>query len=328
MASEAAECAAVTQRLLDDDRAVLAAAQRLRELDPSVAVLCGRGSSGHAAWWLRHLLSVELGWTVAIATPSLTTHYGRPPARAGMVFMVVSQSGQSPDLVQSTSAARAAGALTIAFVNAAESPVAAAANLVIPLQAGPERAVAATKSVVASAFAAAQLVAALTPSALSAALHRVPARLEAAFGLDWSPWGTALSSARAAFVAGRGPALGVAREIALKLGECLMLPALGYSTAEIRHGPRGAIAGDTPVLVLRQADETAAGTDQLVADLLAAGEPVFDIGGRLPWIGHDHPALDPLVMLAPAYRTIERAARAMGCNPDEPRHLKKVTETV
>jgi glucosamine--fructose-6-phosphate aminotransferase (isomerizing) len=125
--------------------------------------------------------------------------------------------------------------------------------------------------------------------------------------------------------------LGCVREIALKVSETLRVPALGYSAAELRHGPRASITPQTPVLVLRQNDEAAATVDDLVLDLNNAGETVFTAGGpheTLPWIGDGHPICDPVVMLIPAYRAIETIARRRGFDPDNPPHLSKVTRTL
>jgi glucosamine--fructose-6-phosphate aminotransferase (isomerizing) len=159
-------------------------------------------------------------------------------------------------------------------------------------------------------MAGAQMVSQLArDEELQCALHRSPDRFAEALECDWQEWRTALASAPAAFVAGRGYGFGPAREIALKLTETLRIPALGFSTAELRHGPRAAITPATPVLILRQKDETAAATGDLIRDLHDAGETVFVAGGAsgtLPWIGDDHAALDPIVMLLPAYRAIAR----------------------
>jgi glucosamine--fructose-6-phosphate aminotransferase (isomerizing) len=78
------------------------------------------------------------------------------------VFIVISQSGRSPDLVMGAQSARNNGALTIAIVNDLTSPVALACELALPIGAGLERSVAATKSVVLSMMIGAQLVASLT----------------------------------------------------------------------------------------------------------------------------------------------------------------------
>jgi glucosamine--fructose-6-phosphate aminotransferase (isomerizing) len=111
----------------------------------------------------------------------------------------------------------------------------------------------------------------------------------------------------------------------------LRLPALGFSAAELRHGPRAAVTPSTPVLILRQGDETAGSADDLARDLREAGERVFVAGGpdgNLPWLPDDHPACDPIAMLLPAYRAIEAAARSRGLDPDNPPHLSKVTRTL
>jgi len=204
--------------------------------------------------------------------------------------------------------------------------------LLLPIDAGPERAVAATKSVVASMIAGAQLVAALTQDdALATCLRKLPQRLAQAQNSDWSAWSDGVLGAPAAFVAARGYGFGCVREIALKLTETLRVPALGFSAAELRHGPRAAITSATPVLLLRQNDETGETVDGLLRDLRDAGETVFAAGGTqgtLPWIGDDHPICDPVVMLVPAYRAIEAAARRGGLDPDNPPHLSKVTRTL
>jgi glucosamine--fructose-6-phosphate aminotransferase (isomerizing) len=332
MAREIAEIPAIGERLLAREKLVANIAAQIERVRPRLVVLCGRGSSGHVGVYLRYLFEARFGVLVSAAAPSVVTTYLRLPDMRDTLFIVISQSGRSPDIVMATQVARKLGATTLAIVNDESSPAAQAAELVLPVGAGQERAVAATKSVVLTMMAGAQLVATLTRDRdLGAALRRLPDRLARAAGCDWSDWSGSLNKAPAAFVAGRGYSLGSAREIALKLTETLQLPALGYSTAELRHGPRAAITAATPVLVLRQDDETAATADELVRDLRQADAKVFAAGGAgggLPWLDDDHPVCDPVAMLMPAYRAIEATARRLGLNPDNPPHLEKVTHTL
>jgi len=332
MAREIAEIPAAAARLIGRSDEIAAIADRIRAFRPRAVVVCGRGSSGNAGVYLRYLIETQMQLLVSSAAPSIVTAYRRTPDMRGAFFVLISQSGRSPDLVSTTEVAREAGALTLAIINDDRSPAADAADLVLPIGAGPEHAVAATKTVVLSMIAGAVLVAGITPDGgLRDGLRRLPERLQSALGCDWSQWGNSLVSAPAAFVAARGYGLGTGREIALKVTETLRLPALGYSAAELRHGPRAAITPDTPVLVLRQNDETASGVDLLVHDLREANETVFLAGGpecTLPWIGDDHPAFDPIVMLLPAYKAIEAAARQRGLDPDRPEHLSKITQTL
>jgi glutamine---fructose-6-phosphate transaminase (isomerizing) len=332
MARETAEIPAAAERLLARTEKFAAIADRIGQAKPRIVVFCGRGSSGHAGVYLRYLFEARLGLLGSAAAPSVVTAYQRPPDMRDALFVVVSQSGRSPDIVKATQVARQSGALTLAIVNDENSPAAAASELVLPIDAGPERSVAATKSVVLSMIAGAQLVATLArDDELKDQLRRLPARLSDALACDWSAWADRAAGAAVSFVVGRGYGLGVVREIALKVAEVLRVPALGYSAAELQHGPRASITPATPVLVLRQNDEAATAIDDFVRDLADAGGTAFTAGGAagtLPWIGDGHPVCDPVLMLIPVYCAIEAAARRRGFDPDNPPHLKKVTRTL
>src|SRR6202140_1034372 len=232
MAREIREIPLTTERLLAEHDRVAAVADRIRRANPRVVVISGRGSSGNAGTFLRYLFETGAGLLVSTSAPSVVTTYGRSIDMRNAVFIVISQSGRSPDLVTGAQAARKSGALTIAIVNDVTSPVALACELTLPVGAGPERAVAATKSVVLSMVISGQLIASLT--------------------CDWSAWSGSFAAARAAFVIGRGFGLGPAREIALKITETMRLPTLSYSAAEVRHGPLASASAETPLLVLRQ----------------------------------------------------------------------------
>src|SRR5258708_8820720 len=123
---------------------------RLKSSPPQLVVTCARGSSAHAATFAKHLIELHLGIPVAALAPSIATVYRRPLRLEGQLFLAISQSGRSDDLVEAAAMARRAGALTAALVNADDSPLAAACQFVLPIGAGPELSVAATKSFVAT----------------------------------------------------------------------------------------------------------------------------------------------------------------------------------
>src|SRR5690606_19050866 len=134
------------------------------------------------------LIETRLGLVTASVSPSVGSVYGVRQRLGDALFIAISQSGRSPDLLRNTQAAREAGARVVALVNAADSPLAALADVVVPLHAGPERSVAATKSYLASLSALLQLVAAWDEDpALATALPALPAALRAAWDCDWSP---------------------------------------------------------------------------------------------------------------------------------------------
>src|SRR5215469_4510263 len=187
MAREICESPDVVSRIVRNRRAIADVAKRLDMGSVPLAVLCGRGSSGHVGVFLRYLIETRLHLPVSASAPSVITAFRKPLTLRNALFIVISQSGQSPDLVAATQSARASGARTVAIVNVVPSPVAEAAEFVVPIEAGPELAVAATKTVVGSMAAGAELIAALAnDAALRSALDRLPERLARAAALDWT----------------------------------------------------------------------------------------------------------------------------------------------
>jgi glucosamine--fructose-6-phosphate aminotransferase (isomerizing) len=336
MARETAEAPSAVARLLEREGAGLAAlGRRLAGMDPALVVTCARGSSDHAAQYLKYLLETMLGLPVASVGPSVASVYGTKLRLRGAVVVTVSQSGRSPDLVAFQAAARAGGALTVALVNDTTGPVAAEADVVVPLHAGEEASVAATKSFVSSCAAAAALAAGWTgDAALTGALARLPGRLEAALGCDWSA-ASGLGAAPSSFMLGRGPALAMALEAALKVKEVAGRHAEAFSLAEVMHGPLQLVGPGFPVLAFVPDDAAGAANRAALERLAATGAEVLAAsplaglpGTVLPVAECGHPALDPLGMMLPFYRFIEGVARSRGLDPDRPSRLAKVTRTV
>src|SRR5437016_3434292 len=152
--SEIAEQPEVAARLLARGaEAASSIAARVREAAPRGFVIAARGSSDHAALYAKYLFGVRNQYLVALAAPSLFTHYARPPRLDGQSVIGISQSGESPDVIAVIEEARRHGALTLAITNDPRSKLAASAELVLALQAGPEVSVPASKTYTASLLA-------------------------------------------------------------------------------------------------------------------------------------------------------------------------------
>jgi len=330
--AEAAEAADVVARQFSRNHATLETlAASLRAAPPPFVVTCARGSSDHAATYGKYLLETQLGLVVASASPSVGSVYAAPLQLRGALFIVISQSGKSPDLLRNAEAAKAAGARVIALVNVEDSPLAQLADTVIPLHAGPEKSVAATKSYLASLAALLQLAAYWKQdSSLRAALDLLPDAMREAWQCDWSAVTEGLVEATNLFVLGRGLGLGAAQEAALKFKETCSLHAEAYSSAEVKHGPMALVDRGFPVLAFAQPDETGAGTRAVVDEFTARGAQVWlaGAGGNLPVAAAPHPLCAPLLTVQSFYRAINALALRRGFNPDLPPHLNKVTETV
>ena len=335
MEAEIREAPEAVARQAGDLRAPLESlAARLRARPPQVVVTCARGSSGHAAAFGKHLIERHMGIPVAAAAPSIATVYGRTLRLDGQLFLAVSQSGRSDDLVELTRAARGSGALTVALVNAVDSPLAQASEIVLPMAAGPEISVAATKTFIASLSALLRLVALWAEDrAMGAAVERLPERLSRAVDLDWGAALDALAEATSLVTIGRGPTLSVAREAALKLKETCNMHAEAFSGAEFLHGPVTLVADEYPILLFAPADEAAAGLARLSASLREKGAHLFaaEPGGpapeRLPVLEPDHPEADAIGQIQSFYGLAVRLAARRGIDVDRPRHLQKVTRT-
>jgi glucosamine--fructose-6-phosphate aminotransferase (isomerizing) len=335
MAAELREAPAAVQRQAQQIAAPLnELAARLIRRPPGVVVTCARGSSAHAATFAKHLIERYLGIPVAAAAPNIATVYGRQLQLDGQLFLAISQSGSSDDLVEMAAAARTAGALTAAIVNDLASPLAVACDVVLPMAAGAERSVAATKTFIASLAAVLRLTAQWSGRPdLASACERLPARLTHAAQLDWSEGLRPLAATASLVTIGRGPTLAIAREAALKFKETCALQAEAFSSAEFRHGPIALVARGYPVLVLAPNDESAAGFAGLAADLRSAGacvlvaEPGAAESGRLPALSPDQPDADAICLIQTLYAFLVRLAERRGADVERPRHLRKVTRT-
>jgi glucosamine--fructose-6-phosphate aminotransferase (isomerizing) len=336
MAREVAEIPhMVAQFLKDATPEVARAAEALRAMDPGLMVTVARGSSDHAATYLKYAIELVAGIPVASVGPSVASVYGRPLRLTGAACIGISQSGQSPDIVEMMRVAREGGALSIAITNDAQSPMGIAATHCLALGTGTERSVAATKTFVTSVVASLALIAEWRQDAgLRAALQDLPRALEQALTLDWSPLAARLEGAGSAFVLGRGPAFAIASEAALKFKETCGLHAEAYSAAEVLHGPSAIVQAHFPVLVLGVDDAALPHVLATAERLAAQGADVFVTGGNapgavtLPSVPGLHPLVAPLVLGAAFYAFVEGLARLRGLDPDTPPHLRKVTETV
>ena len=307
---------------------------RLSRRPPSVVVTCARGSSAHAAAFAKHLIEWHLGIPVAAAAPVIATAYRRKLRLDAQLFLAISQSGRSDDLIETALSARRAGALCAALVNDPGSPLADACDIVLPIGAGPERAVAATKSFIATLSALLCFIARWTENQrLGDALYRLPRRLDQATELDWRPAVKVLATAQNLVAIGRGPTLPVARETALKLKEIANLHAEAFSGAEFMHGPVTLVRPDYPLLMFVAPDETAPGMRRLAGELRGKGahlfcaDPQAEGSDYLPSLPPDHADVDALCLVQSFYAVAPYLAVARGLDPDRPRHLQKVTRT-
>jgi glutamine---fructose-6-phosphate transaminase (isomerizing) len=297
-------------------------------------VFLARGSSDNAAVYGRYLAELASGRPAGLAAPSIHTLYATRPHYAGFLVVAISQSGATPEIVTVCRRLRDGGARTVAIVNDADSPLAGAVDVVLPIDAGPELAVPATKTVTGQMLAVAAVAAAIGSvpftseqlAAMPAALDSVLANPEPATALA-DRW----SGAERLFVVGRGLLYAAALEAALKVKETSGVLAEGISAADLRHGPIGVVRTDVPVLVL-DGGGAAHGDLRAVADLARErGAPVAicsdEVGADLPLPERTPEALAVFPATVRAQQLALALAEARGLEADAPAGLTKVTPT-
>jgi glucosamine--fructose-6-phosphate aminotransferase (isomerizing) len=336
MRNEILEIPEAAESLLTDGLAsIQAAARDLRSFDPRFITTVARGSSDHASTLVKYACELSLGLPVASIGPSVASIFAAPLKLANSASIIISQSGKSPDIVKLAQAATEQGALSIAITNETSSPLAAACNHTIHIKAGLEASVAATKTFVTSALAGLAVLAYWKQDdALIAAINALPGHLAKAVQYDWPELRNVLKDRDSLYVLGRGPSLAISNEAALKFKETCQLHAESYSSAEVLHGPVSIVEPDYPVLAMVSQDAAEESINAVADQLASQGASVFATSDKvkqancLQVVRTDHALTDPLALVVSFYAFVEKLALQRGGNPDKPRNLKKVTETV
>ena len=313
---------------------LLRAANLARDANPSFFLSVARGSSDHVCTYLKYATELILRRPMASVGPSVNSVYGVDLAAQQAVCVSVSQSGQSPDIVRMTESLKRSGALTVAITNDPDSPLSAASDATVAIHAGPELSVAATKTFVTSLVAGLWLLAEMgEDEELVRAIHRLPRHLEAATECDWSRAADSIE-AHSLYTLGRGPSWAISNEAALKFKETCLIHAESYSSAEVLHGPVSIVEPGFPVIAFAARDAAESHLAEVADALHDKGARVFAVTDRvtraesLPHARTDHWLTDPITSIVSFYTMVEKVAVSRGIDPDAPRHLNKVTETV
>jgi glucosamine--fructose-6-phosphate aminotransferase (isomerizing) len=355
MAADIAEQPEVYARLLDEQsEAIVAVAAEIARRTPRHVIFTARGTSDHAALYGAYLSEIRLGLPAGLASPSTITVYGARPDLRDCLVVGVSQSGESPDLVEVIRVAREQGALTLSVTNAPGSPLDEVAEFGIDIAVGHERAVAATKTYTAELLALLLLVEGVRvgegvragtgglPAEVRADLASLPRLAEDSLrDTTADEIATRYRFADRIVTTGRGYAYPTAREAALKLMETSYLAALAFSGADLLHGPLAMADPDVPVLAVvgsgpggRSMHGVLERLGERRADLvvIGSGGSDVDLGGERAPLRVPTPRVDeryaPMLDTLPLQRLALALALARGENPDAPRGLKKVTATL
>ncbi|MEO1289954.1 MAG: SIS domain-containing protein [Chloroflexota bacterium] len=329
----------VLANLLDKQRAhVYTIAEAIRDFNPAFVMIAARGTSDNAARYAQYALGIRAKLPVALATPSVHTLYDTTPKLSNALVIGISQSGQSADVRQVISDAKAQGALTLSITNDPESPLAMSTDYHIALGVGVEKSVAATKTYTGELLAISMLVQALTESPYDD-LAQVPQWVDDTLSLNTSinDWAQRYRYINRLATIGRGYNYCTAFEISLKIKELCYIVSEQYSEADFRHGPIAIVEDGFSVIVVAPQGKPQAQMLDLLAQLhsknaeclvisnddkaLATAQNPMHLPKDIPeW-------LSPICAVIPGQYFAMYLAGERGLNIDEPRNLNKVTST-
>jgi glucosamine--fructose-6-phosphate aminotransferase (isomerizing) len=337
MALEIAQQPEVFSKILASHNEIKVIANELGKHNFHTVLFAARGTSDHAALYGKYLVETQLGLASGLVSPSSFTVFGARPNYKGVLLIAVSQSGGSPDLIESARISGQCGASVLAITNNPNSALANVAQFHLDVHAGAEIAVAATKS-----FSAQMLVLKLLIDALSKTtdgqindLPKVAQKISDRQG-EYDEFAKNLFGINRLIVTGRGFAYPTALETALKIMETVYIDAHAFSAADLLHGPMAMVTKDHPVVLIAPdgksfkaikpvIERLSNETDRL---LVAGGSQSIGLGSAHLDLNHGlSEQLSPLVDIIAMQNLVWRMAIAAGNDPDNPRGLKKVTET-
>lgn len=350
MMEEIREQPTALQRTLQEElKAAEALRTRLTRQRPRLVLLAARGTSDNAALFGRYLLEITTGIPVSLAAPSIFTLYGSGIDLRDVLVVAISQSGESTDTNLVLNEAKRAGSMTIGITNESQSTLAQTAEHVLLVRAGREKSVAATKTYTGQLLALYLLAYALGSPIDVSDLQRIPDAVEAALGLEEE---IAARAERYTFIhralsVARGLNYANAFEFALKLMETCYVVAERFSTADLLHGPIAMVETSFPAFLFAPVGVTWPGMKEMILkleELKADSTVITDESNkgvvaltekviRIPVsLAHKGPLPEevytPIPYIVPAQIFAAKLAVHKGLDPDRPRTLSKVTQTL
>lgn len=339
MLQEIAEQPDVLERTIIGEREkVTKLGDFLRQKDIDLIILVARGSSDNAALFGRYLLEVTTGIPVSLSAPSVFTLYKAKLRLNRALVIGVSQSGEGVDINLVLERAKESGAYTVGISNEAGSTMAKIADETLLIHAGREKSVAATKTYTGQMLHFYMLAAALGDHRLD--YHKIPEY--AAQALKLQPEVEQLVQ-RYAFmencvVVGRGMNYGNSYELALKLMETCYVVAERFSSADFFHGPLAIVERRFPVVLFAPVGVTQKSNldllerlHELHADCLSItnDQKIAAASSRsLMMPAEIDEFLSPIPFIIPAQLFAAYLSETKGLDPDAPRSLTKVTQTI
>lgn len=310
------------------------------ERDFRLIVLVARGTSDNAALFGRYLLEIATGIPVSLAAPSVhTLYHARLDFRRTLVIGI-SQSGAGTDVNLVLKTARKQGAFTVAITNEARSRMTRVVDEIFLVRAGRQRSVAATKTYTGQLMILYLLAFALGRQIDLESVSEIPDRVRETLKLAEPIRAMAqrYRYMRQCAVVARGLNYANAFELSLKLMETCYIVAERFSSADFLHGPIAMIERDFPVILFAPPGRTFTGQQRLIrrlASLRAETIAITSTDVRLPGLtramrvpGKIPEIYSAIPYVVPGQLFAGQLAEVKGLDPDRPRSLQIITQTI
>lgn len=246
------EQADVLRRVAEEMPAECARTLAVTGRDFDRVLLVGSGSSLNAAFAARHAFERFMRADVQVITPFDFLHYYPHKLLDGRTLVLgISQTARSTGTIDSIGICKEKGAMTVFVTAEADAPGAHCAHVMFDTHTGLELVGAKTKGYTSTIVALYWLAAALGGAdaafdGLADYVEEILRRTEKAMPAMVE----ALLPAKSATVVSYGPAMGIAREAALKIKETVRIPVEVYDVEEYMHGPYHCLAADSWLIFL------------------------------------------------------------------------------
>ncbi len=323
----------IAKAIDQDPEEIEVIAEAIRNASGTFLIGCGTAHKVAAAgeYFFSAIAKMHVNSVVASEFP-LFQHFLKPES----LIIVISQSGETADVIEAIEAARKAGSKVLSIVNVHGSTVARLSDFSLQIKAGPEKAVASTKAAT-SQLAILLMLAHACAGDLQAAkktlvesASMVNDLLNPRFTEFVAGIAKKIYDQENIFIIGKGANFPMANEAAIKIQEVSYIHAEGFAGGELKHGPIAMIEPGTPCLVLVCDDETRRkeifsnameikARGGRIIGISPLDSEIFDDWIRVPAAG----AFSPIINLIPIQVLSYYLALERGFNPDMPRNLAK-----
>jgi glucosamine--fructose-6-phosphate aminotransferase (isomerizing) len=292
----------------------------------------------------------ELARIPADAEPASEFRYRDPVIEHDVLYVAVSQSGETADTLAAVQEIKRKGGSAIAIVNVVGSAIARECDGIY-LHAGPEVSVASTKVFSSMYVCMAMLALRLgrvkdlghgAGMRLITGLHALPDAVRHVLeGEELAKTIAArIAESESLFFLGRNRGYPIALEGAQKLKEISYIHAEAYQASELKHGPLALVGPDFPSIIVIPDDALFEKNLSTVQQVKARSGPIFGIGQARAALAQAEsgdeplfdelfvvpvvaPELDPLLLNIPLQLIAYHAAVILGRDVDQPRNLAK-----